>query len=478
MNNMDKSSMEKYIRELMEMSKKSSLPAEEKRTQSSQTIEQPKATASEANKAVASKPQIQEPVSPVVSKADIMEKTASLSDNSCEIDMDNNQEPEKSQGKPDSFYEAIPVFERRKDSNTLSLEEMDPVTDQALYDEKRPEQLLQQPIQPPVKREAPLSAEKEDKTPQQNNQDTLSIEEMDPVTDQSLYQESDSCPYPKEHDEKEIYEAIDEYLEQQEKKMKQASSLTGSEYEKATTDIFLSAINWNKEQEASPVFESISQQANPQYIDTNTEPQQQDIEIKPIPNPAQPSPAPSPIPNPPQPAPSPVPIPNPDYSNPAELSPEQEGTEPLYPLTPENEQSEFAPQTQAPLTDTGYIYFFVTSANQTFPIPDAVVTVSRREKGQEIFHQTVTTNASGITPKIALPAPDRKLTEAPSNVIPYETYTAKISKDGYYDITNIGLQIYGDQSAYAPVTMIPLPAGDNEKTNLEYIIPKNPLTNS
>ncbi|MBE6903637.1 MAG: hypothetical protein E7480_03415 [Ruminococcaceae bacterium] len=399
----NKSSMEKYIKELMEMQKRSTLP--------------------------------QETPQPPVNEAPPSYKTPAVPDAPCCEDAVEEK--------------AIPVFEAQQG---LSFEQMDPVTDQSLYGEPQQSATPQQPLQ---------------------QQDSLSFEEMDPVTDQSLYQSS--CPFPRQHDNEQILKSIDDYLEEQHQKMKEASRLKGKDYEKATTDIFLSALNWDK---TSPVFENRPYRTKPQDIVSDTRSKQQDVAIPPIPNPQVPYPSPAPMPNPVSPTPTPSPIPNPNLSNPAELTPEQEGTEPLYPLTPEDEQSQFAPQTTAPLDDMGYIYFFVTSGNQTSPVKDAVVTVSRRENGAEVFNKVVTTDISGVTPKIPLPAPNRKLTALPSDIIPYEVYNARISKSGYYDIVNIGMQVYGGQTAYVPVNMIPLPIGNNGKTDLEFITPENPLTNS
>ena len=116
-------------------------------------------------------------------------------------------------------------------------------------------------------------------------------------------------------------------------------------------------------------------------------------------------------------------------------------------------------------TDTsgmGYMIVRVTTARGAIPLEGATVTVSdylpdeEKERGNAIY--TLTTNASGLTDKFALPAPPRALSMSPGNGKSYLTYNIAVAKDGYYQQNYINAPVFEGITSIQNADMIPLSA--------------------
>lgn len=104
----------------------------------------------------------------------------------------------------------------------------------------------------------------------------------------------------------------------------------------------------------------------------------------------------------------------------------------------------------------GYLIVNVSTARGVIPLKDASVTVTYNEpEGTSVF-SVMTTDMSGKTEKLELPAPSRALSESPGNIKPYATYTVTVEKDGYYPVTNAGVPIFAGVTSIQPVEMLPL----------------------
>ena len=119
--------------------------------------------------------------------------------------------------------------------------------------------------------------------------------------------------------------------------------------------------------------------------------------------------------------------------------------------------------TSPELTGTGYIIVNVTTANQAIPIDGASVYVyeylpqqSEGNPGELITVET--TNASGATKRIALPAPDRSISLSPGIKKAYQTYNIDVQKDGYYNQSYINVPVFDSITAIQNVDLIPLSA--------------------
>ena len=110
----------------------------------------------------------------------------------------------------------------------------------------------------------------------------------------------------------------------------------------------------------------------------------------------------------------------------------------------------------------GKLIIRVTGGNGAFPIENAVVNVSGRnssDEGNGIIY-SLRTDQSGLTETVVLPAPagSLSLTPAGSGVKPYSVYDITVTKNGYLDSENAGVQIFDGITAIQAFDMIPLQA--------------------
>ncbi len=109
----------------------------------------------------------------------------------------------------------------------------------------------------------------------------------------------------------------------------------------------------------------------------------------------------------------------------------------------------------------GRLIVRVSGGNGAFPIEGAVVNISGRngnEEGTGIIY-SLRTDESGLTETVILPAPSGSLSLSPaSGVQPYSVYDITVSKNGYLDSENAGVQIFDNVTAIQNFDMIPLQA--------------------
>lgn len=128
-------------------------------------------------------------------------------------------------------------------------------------------------------------------------------------------------------------------------------------------------------------------------------------------------------------------------------------------VAPEDEEA-LAPNNAkpAPLTDEATLQILVTAAQQAIPIPNVLVLLSRQDPGQplETLIRVMTTDESGQTPVITLPAPDRALTQEPGEYLPYTVYRVVVAAEGYQPQFHGNVALFGGMSTLLPVELIPL----------------------
>ena len=109
----------------------------------------------------------------------------------------------------------------------------------------------------------------------------------------------------------------------------------------------------------------------------------------------------------------------------------------------------------------GKLVIRVTGGNGAFPIEGAIVTVSGRngdDEGTGAIY-SLRTDQSGLTETVTLPAPSGSLSLTPgSGVRPYSLYDITVTKNGYLDSENAGVQIFDGITALQTFDMIPLAA--------------------
>jgi peptidoglycan hydrolase-like protein with peptidoglycan-binding domain len=126
--------------------------------------------------------------------------------------------------------------------------------------------------------------------------------------------------------------------------------------------------------------------------------------------------------------------------------------------------------TQMETQATGRLRVRITTSGMV-PIENATVIISSSSVPGTILEQ-VTTNASGLTEEVELPAPSVDYSLAPSTVQPYSEYTINITSPDFVPVTVQNAEILAGVTALQDTTLIPLtPAG---KDTL-YVIPPHTL---
>ena len=123
-------------------------------------------------------------------------------------------------------------------------------------------------------------------------------------------------------------------------------------------------------------------------------------------------------------------------------------------------------------TSFGNLSINVTSSLGTLPINNATISISITGEPDSVI-ETLTTNSSGQTQTIELPAPDIEYSTNPNNEVrPYSEYDISVSAPGYEPIVVSGTEILPDVTAVQPITMIPVETPEPEEP---IIIPDHTL---
>ena len=101
----------------------------------------------------------------------------------------------------------------------------------------------------------------------------------------------------------------------------------------------------------------------------------------------------------------------------------------------------------------GRLIIQASVAGQALPVSGAIVTVSD-SSGREIEVQT--TDNSGRTRGVDLPAPSAEYSQRPGTVRPYAIYNVRVEKPGYYTQEFLNVAVFDRIESVQPVVMEPL----------------------
>lgn len=119
-------------------------------------------------------------------------------------------------------------------------------------------------------------------------------------------------------------------------------------------------------------------------------------------------------------------------------------------------------------TNWGFLQVEVFTANGGYPVSGAVVIIKRELQGGAALVRVLTTNRSGKTPTIALPAPSERYSQYPQEgVRPFAEYNITVSKRGYFTISDINMPIFAGVKTVQPIEMIPLPQFSNPPSQIQ-----------
>ena len=121
----------------------------------------------------------------------------------------------------------------------------------------------------------------------------------------------------------------------------------------------------------------------------------------------------------------------------------------------------------------GTIKISVISTLGLFPVENATVTISfTGDPGEPLM--SLTTDSSGQTPTVELPAPPVELSLEPENLEqPYSEFNIEVTADGYESVVLSGSEILSGQLSLQPIRMEPVSTGPD--TGDVVIIPDHTL---
>ena len=103
----------------------------------------------------------------------------------------------------------------------------------------------------------------------------------------------------------------------------------------------------------------------------------------------------------------------------------------------------------------GTLIFQVAGGQGAFPVAGATVTITKPLDERLGISVTVTTDESGKTPPLSLPAPSKELSQKPNNGIVYATYQAEISAPNHVTTKIRDLPVFDGITTIQPVNLSP-----------------------
>ncbi len=101
----------------------------------------------------------------------------------------------------------------------------------------------------------------------------------------------------------------------------------------------------------------------------------------------------------------------------------------------------------------GKLLFQVTGGRGAFPVSDATVVLSRAISDKHTFSVTTSTDESGKTDEISLPAPDKSLSQSPGGENVFAVYEALISAVGMNTVLVHDIPVFDGITTIQPVDL-------------------------
>ncbi len=105
----------------------------------------------------------------------------------------------------------------------------------------------------------------------------------------------------------------------------------------------------------------------------------------------------------------------------------------------------------------GYLKVSVKTANGGIPIENSLVTISEMIDGRENVVRILTTDSSGSTEVVRLPAPENPESDTPESYESYAEYNISAYSDGYFRETSVGAPVFAGVTSIQNFHLIPEP---------------------
>lgn len=105
---------------------------------------------------------------------------------------------------------------------------------------------------------------------------------------------------------------------------------------------------------------------------------------------------------------------------------------------------------------TGFLVAQVYTSRGVIPIEDASVSITSEHPDGRRLHSFRSTDLSGKTSPASLEAPDRSLSQHPSQEQPFAAYTLQVDHPLYYTVLVKNIQVFDGSTTLQNVELIPL----------------------
>lgn len=105
---------------------------------------------------------------------------------------------------------------------------------------------------------------------------------------------------------------------------------------------------------------------------------------------------------------------------------------------------------------TGYIVAQIFTSRSAIPIERASVSVTLDLPKGQVLRGFRSTNAEGKTTPIEVETPPVELSQSPSNVKPFTSYTIRIDHPDYYTFVIKNAQVFANETSLQIASLIPL----------------------
>ena len=110
-------------------------------------------------------------------------------------------------------------------------------------------------------------------------------------------------------------------------------------------------------------------------------------------------------------------------------------------------------------TERGQLIIEVTSAIGLIPVQNATVRISYTTDPENTLEE-ITTNESGQTERLTLPAPPVELSLEPQDLRPYAEYNISVSAPGYEPVQVVASELLADELSIQNISMNPVEEPD------------------
>lgn len=116
------------------------------------------------------------------------------------------------------------------------------------------------------------------------------------------------------------------------------------------------------------------------------------------------------------------------------------------------------------MSDNGTLVVRVKLAEGAYPVEGATVLIRSENEADAAQSHSLRTDRNGSTPPLRLAAPQKGLSLLPSpSASPYTSYSAQITKPGFYPVTVRDISVFPGITATLPVNLIPLAESGSEE---------------